>query len=117
MTSNNLIPRDWYLDALKGIGIILMIIGHVMSPIRNIIFSFHMPLFFFISGYLYKDRTAKDFIIRNTKKVLLPYIITCLFIWILLILKENNWRWVLSIFLANGTDTVWNMKGLMVGPL
>ena len=117
MTSSNPTQRDWYLDALKGIGIFLMIIGHVMSPIRNFIFSFHMPLFFFISGYLYKDRTARDIIKRNAKKVLLPYVLTCLFIWLLLIIRDKNWLWGISILLANGTDTVWNMDGLMVGPL
>lgn len=88
-----------------------------MSPIRNIIFSFHMPLFFFKSGYLYKDRPTKDIVVRNAKKVLIPYVITCLIIWLLFIIKEKNWRWGISIFLANGTGTVWNMEGLMVGPL
>ncbi len=117
MTSDNLLQRDWYLDALKGIGIFLMIIGHVVSPIRDVIFSFHMPLFFFISGYLYKDRTAKDIIKRNAKKVLLPYVVTCLFIWLLLIIKGQNWLWGISIILANGTDTVWGIDGMMVGPL
>ena len=117
VNSNKLEQRDYTLDALKGVGIILMIIGHVPSPIRNLIFSFHMPLFFFISGYLYKDRLAYDIIVRNTKKVLLPYLITCLFLWLFFIIKNNNWQWGLSIFLANGTDAVWNMSGLMVGPL
>lgn len=119
MTSSNnyIADRDWRLDALKGIGIFLMIIGHVMSPVRNIIFSFHMPLFFFVSGYLYKDRVSKDILVRNSKKVLLPYVVTCFFIWFVFILKDNNWKWGLSILLANGTDTVWNMTGLMVGPL
>lgn len=105
------------MDALKGVGIFLMIIGHVMSPIRDIIFSFHMPLFFFISGYLYKDRDAKDILFRNTKKVLLPYTLTSVFIWLLFIVKDQNWQWGLSIFLANGTDVVWGFEGLMVGPL
>ena len=117
MNSSKLEQRDYTLDALKGVGIILMIIGHVPSPIRNLIFSFHMPLFFFISGYLYKDRPVHDILIRNTKKVLLPYLITCIFIWSILIIWKHNWRWGLSILLANGTDTVWNFSGLMVGPL
>jgi fucose 4-O-acetylase-like acetyltransferase len=51
---------DWIVIA-KGIGIILVVIGHYypdMSPlywsdIRIIIYSFHMPLFFVLSGYLY----------------------------------------------------------------
>ena len=49
---------DW-IDALKGFAILLVIVGHLIqtnyqsgigNTIFNIIYSFHMPLFFFISG-------------------------------------------------------------------
>jgi fucose 4-O-acetylase-like acetyltransferase len=42
---------DW-LDALKGIGIIAVIAGHIWTrgTLRNGIYSFHMPLFFMASG-------------------------------------------------------------------
>ena len=117
MNSDRTEQRNITLDVLKGLGIILMIIGHVPSPIRKVIFSFHMPLFFFISGYLYKDRKASEIIAKNARKVLLPYFLTCLFIWLIFIIKDEKWQWGISIFLANGTDTVWGMSGLMVGPL
>lgn len=48
-----------YLDALRGFAIILVVVGHLIQynyqsalddPIFNAIYSFHMPLFFFISG-------------------------------------------------------------------
>ena len=51
--------RIQYLDALRGFAILLVIIGHLIqfnykssleNPIFNIIYSFHMPLFFFLSG-------------------------------------------------------------------
>lgn len=44
-----------YIDIAKGIGIILVILGHsgVNSEIKDFIYGFHMPLFFVISGYLY----------------------------------------------------------------
>ena len=47
----NLVSRaerlSW-LDVLKGIGIILVVIGHVYSnrTVFNWLYSFHMPLFF-----------------------------------------------------------------------
>lgn len=66
---------------------------------------------------MYKDRDAKDILLRNAKKVLLPYTLTCLFIWLLFIVRDKNWQWGYSIFLANGTGTVWGFEGLMVGPL
>ena len=55
LTGNRLI----YLDALRGFAIILVVVGHLIQynyqsalddPIFNAIYSFHMPLFFFISG-------------------------------------------------------------------
>lgn len=50
--------RELWADIAKGIGVILVILGHT-SQLSNIaiewIFSFHMPLFFWISGYFYKD--------------------------------------------------------------
>ena len=62
---------DW-LDIAKGIVIICTIIGHSVGKDRIIvfIFSFHMPLFFILSGYTikkiplsqFKKATIKDFI-------------------------------------------------------
>ncbi|MDL2243589.1 acyltransferase family protein [Bacteroidales bacterium OttesenSCG-928-J19] len=46
--------RIEHLDILKGIGIILVVWGHIQSDLTQYIFIFHMPLFFFISGLLYK---------------------------------------------------------------
>ena len=47
-----------WIDQAKGIGILLVVIGHMNIPqdLSKIIFSFHMPLFFFISGYLYNEK-------------------------------------------------------------
>lgn len=66
---------DW-LDYAKGIGIILVVYGHVISGLSNAgvlqtisieakqaldlsvqaVYLFHMPLFFFLSGLLFKDQ-------------------------------------------------------------
>ena len=55
LTGNRLI----YLDSLRGFAILLVVVGHLIQynyqsalddPIFNAIYSFHMPLFFFISG-------------------------------------------------------------------
>lgn len=44
---------DW-IDALKGVGIVAVVAGHVWwhSGLRDVLYSFHMPLFFMVSGYL-----------------------------------------------------------------
>ena len=45
---------DW-IDLTKGIAIFLMVCGHIGLPgaLSNWIWSFHMPLFFLMSGLLY----------------------------------------------------------------
>ena len=61
--------RIEYLDIAKGIGMILVYIGHCRipgdNPLFQWIYSFHMPLFFFISGLLFKRR---DFSLVMIKK-------------------------------------------------
>lgn len=47
--------RKQWMDYARGIGIILVMIGHLPNlnyHITRYIFSFHMPLFFVISGYV-----------------------------------------------------------------
>lgn len=51
--------RISYIDQLKGIAILLVVLGHVIgynncedSFLWRFIYSFHMPLFMFISGYV-----------------------------------------------------------------
>ncbi len=74
-----------YYDIAKGLLIILVIIGHITTyettfVLRPIIYTFHMPAFFMISGMLsdmeklYK-RSWKEYLIRKIKKLVIPYII------------------------------------------
>ena len=54
--------RDKVIDQLKGFGLLLVIINHVNPTIRythNLIQAFHVPLFFIVSGYLYKKEQLK----------------------------------------------------------
>lgn len=44
--------RDKRIDVLRAWGIFLVIAGHLGSPFSGFIYTFHMPLFFFITGYL-----------------------------------------------------------------
>lgn len=54
--------RVKYIDIAKGIGILLVIIGHTFpgSFVQRVCYSFHMPLFFFISGLCY-NHSKYDF--------------------------------------------------------
>jgi len=72
--------RVVWIDIFKGIGILLVVIGHILAeqkncpPLYNIIYMFHMPLFFFISGYLYKQKSnIKLHIKGKVIQLLIPY--------------------------------------------
>lgn len=110
-----------YIDAMKGIAIILMIYNHVSLTgleINRFIGVFHMPLFFLLSGYLYKHRSMPDLLVRNCKRILLPYITTCLIIFILGFFLSKNYNWILSIFWGNSKPlSIYNYENLSVGPL
>lgn len=49
---------DW--DIAKGIGILLVVMGHLGIPpmLSNAIYLFHMPLFFILSGLLFAPKTG-----------------------------------------------------------
>lgn len=83
--------RVTYLDLAKGIGIILVVLGHmenISSELRIWISSFHMPLFFVISGMLLALKGAdkpiindvksgdemKIFVVKTAKGLLVPYL-------------------------------------------
>ncbi len=70
--------RIAYLDIAKGIGILLMVAGHVFYEgiSRKIIFSFHMPLFVIISGMFFKyNNNFKEYFFKIVKRLLIPYVI------------------------------------------
>lgn len=50
--------RLTHVDTMKAIGIVLVVVGHapgLNAGLKHVIYSFHMPLFFFISGLLLSD--------------------------------------------------------------
>lgn len=71
--------RNSVVDVAKGIGIILVVMGHCHPGIfqKVIIGSFHMPLFFFLSGlFLFKrDEKFSVFIQKKAKTLLFPCLV------------------------------------------
>lgn len=73
----NLVKREQWISYFRAIGIILMVFGHsgASETMRNFIYLFHMPLFFFISGYLYKDNLSLlKFIKKKIKTLYFPFV-------------------------------------------
>lgn len=67
--------RENWIDFLRGIGILLVLIGHNNPPFIRYIFGFHMGLFFVLSGYLYKSSNLSLARRAETlfKKYIIPY--------------------------------------------
>ena len=67
-----------YIDVARGIAILLMIVGHVLGGgwKRNIIFSFHMPLFIIISGLFFKENEKFTLMLKKSLKTLMiPFLV------------------------------------------
>ncbi len=86
--------RDYGFDNMKVFLILLMLFGHCLEEfstsglfgiIRAVVYSFHMPLFIFISGYFSKKDIKVDKLLENT---LIPFFVF-------------NTLW---IFMTNGYD-------------
>lgn len=70
------------VDLCKGVGIILVIVGHCIgyvvpdaSYVNDFINSFHMPLFFMLGGVVYKRTGIKRAIVRKILTLFIPLII------------------------------------------
>ena len=67
--------RIEWIDIARGLGIIFTIYGHQgFDLLTSWIYSFHMPLFFFLSGYLFSGETdVITFLKKKIKSLIIPY--------------------------------------------
>lgn len=66
---------EW-VNNLKALGILAVILGHIASPFSSFIFSWHMPLFFIVAGFFIKsDIDFKQVVVKDFKRIMLPYFI------------------------------------------
>jgi acyltransferase len=77
---NTTTKRIPWIDIARGIAIILVIYGHLFNTDqkRYLIYAFHMPLFFFISGLVFKQVTAKPLLVialRYFRQLMVPFYI------------------------------------------
>ena len=79
--------RIEYLDIAKGIGILLVVLGHndfevISLFVQRLIYSFHMPLFFFLSGYFLNTSVPFfDFFKKRFNALLKPFFFTIFLIY------------------------------------
>ena len=110
-----------YIDSLKGFAILLVVMGHVvawcfesfdtamqMSPtpilLWKIIYSFHMPLFMFISGFLFgmsHFATFKEYVMKVWKKVkmlIIPWLVCGILVEMWRGVRELTYWYLLTLF-------------------
>lgn len=114
-----------YMDIAKGIGILAIILGHTGRTFITLFFPFHVPLFFFVSGYfLNRIEKNSEFVKTKSRSLLLPYVVTSL---ILIIERSalsflNGDYWVdelLNSFCSAlyGSGSYENKTIFMIGPI
>ena len=95
-----------YIDHLKAVAITLVVFGHFLiaiNPLRfsyhpvQVVYSFHMPLFFFLSGYMvgFKDhgKLPLSFIKKKITTLLLPWV---------------SWTMISVYYLGGVKTSAWN---------
>ena len=71
--------RLQYPDIARGIAMICIVLGHMgYSQINRVVFTFHVPIFFLISGYFLKESVPfRQFIKRRVRTLVIPYFVIC----------------------------------------
>ena len=119
--------RESWIDNLRGFGILLVILAHISYSegyIQNAIYSFHMPLFFFISGYLLskydKCVLSFKFFFNKILSLLWPYctysIIAFLYLAIVRNFPELKYAIKQTVFLQ-GYGNLWFIPCLLLAEL
>lgn len=106
VTSVNTNKRLTVFDVVKGLGIILVVFAHVNytnAPLTYI-YSFHMPLFFIISGIFFdkKKYTFLQFVKNRFFRLICPY----LFFYVLILLFKTAIALISNGFSAIAFDSV-----------
>lgn len=48
-----------YWNILKGVAILSIVIGHTYPTLGPFVYLYHLAIFFFIAGYLYKEKNME----------------------------------------------------------
>lgn len=119
--------RIIYIDMIKGFSMICIILGHLLPQnyvLQCIVCSFHVPIYYIISGFLMKHneiRKGKDNIKTTLKKIvknlLVPYFFFS-FILILIAILEGSYSFAKALatvtFNFTGIAALWFIPSLMI---
>lgn len=96
--------RNNQIDILKGIAIILMVLGHCGFPFTNYIYLFHMSVFFIAGGFCFKQKYSENthlfltYLQRKLKTIYFPFVL-----WNTIFLLCNNMFVYLHIYSSSSS--------------
>lgn len=68
--------RSEYIDFVKAIGICLVVLGHTFGGGLFALKTYHMPLFFFLAGLLFKDEdNIKEYVKNRVRRLYIPFLL------------------------------------------
>ena len=72
--------RMKHIDIARGIAMLCIIIGHMdINGINRVVFTFHVPIFFLISGYFISESgELRPFVLKRLRTLIVPYFVTAL---------------------------------------
>ncbi len=118
-------------DVAKGLGMLLVMLGHLLpetSYLRSVIYSFHMPLFFILSGFVLKhddkNRSLVE-LIKSEKRMIIVYLFwSAIYLGVDMIVKFillksmtllGLVKQAICIFTTYGINVLWFVGSLIVG--
>ncbi|MBR5302134.1 MAG: acyltransferase family protein [Clostridia bacterium] len=101
--------RLYEVDMAKGFAMLLVLIGHCTYSDRELVgwlYSFHMPLFFALSGFTFhpeKYKSLREVIDAKFRQLIIPYFLF------------NTILWVLSLLLLDGLHLQYRHLNELIG--
>lgn len=105
-----------YIDIAKGLGMLAIVWGHICCKgwSNCLVYSFHIPLFFFLSGMMFnrdKYPSFMSFFKKRAKRLLIPYAVYSVLTWMIWVgfniifhrPVESIWQPLLQTVIAKGS--------------
>ncbi len=125
--------RYLYLDIAKGIAIISVVLGHIIlkydinNPVCIFLYSFHLPIFFIITGILFALNPKsifmdkKKFALKKIKSLIYPYITFSIVTIIYLFIKGDSLTSIVKIGINTiflfGYGPIWFLPTLLISEI
>ena len=119
--------RVEWIDMAKGIGLLFVFLGHLKTPfLFTWIYTFHMPLFFFLSGLVYNhSRNYGNGITKRFTRLVIPYFTLgsgIFIVWcIIYAFQERSnaeyWYMLRDFLVQRGYWTIWFLAALFLASI